>query len=128
MADEHVMSNYFPVAVGHAGHQWLVSLLANYFDSWQELKQAFIDNFIATCEQPGNKYDLQRIRDRKDEPLQVIFVAGLLTSSNEVVDECLLELLPRIKVVCWRADQPLVACMADGDWEVIRQDMLVSHG
>ena len=42
----------------------------NYFDSWQELKQAFIDNFIATCEQPGNKYDLQRIRDRKDEPLR----------------------------------------------------------
>ena len=37
---------------------------------WQELKQAFIDNFIATCEQPGNKYDLQRIRDRKDEPLR----------------------------------------------------------
>jgi hypothetical protein len=70
MADEHVMSNYFPVAVGHAGHQWLVSLPPNYFDSWQELKQAFIDNFIATCEQPGNKYDLQRIRDRKDEPLR----------------------------------------------------------
>ena len=61
MADEHVMSKYFLVVVGHAGHQWLVSLLANYFDSWQELKQAFIDNFIATCEQPGNKYDLQRI-------------------------------------------------------------------
>jgi hypothetical protein len=70
MADEHVMSNYFLVAVGHAGHQWLVSLPANYFDSWQELKQAFIDNFIATCEQPGNKYDLQWIRDRKDEPLR----------------------------------------------------------
>jgi hypothetical protein len=50
-------------------HQWLVSLPANYFDSWQELKQAFIDNFIATCEQPGNKYDLQQIRDHKDEPL-----------------------------------------------------------
>ena len=70
MADEHVMSNYFPVVVGHAGHQWLVSLPANYFDSWQELRQAFIDNFIATCEQPGNKYDLQRIRDQKDEPLR----------------------------------------------------------
>ena len=70
MADEHVMSNYFPVAVGHAGHQWLVSLPANYFDSWQELRQAFIDNFITTCEQPGNKYDLQWIRDWKDEPLR----------------------------------------------------------
>jgi hypothetical protein len=29
----------------------------------------FIDNFIATCDQPGNKYDLESIRDRADEPL-----------------------------------------------------------
>jgi len=36
----------------------------------EELRQAFIDNFIATCEQPGNKYDLERIRDRKNEPLR----------------------------------------------------------
>jgi len=34
------------------------------------LRQAFIDNFIATCEQPRNKYDLERIRDRKNEPLR----------------------------------------------------------
>jgi hypothetical protein len=29
-----------------------------------------LGNFIATCEQPGNKYDLQRIQDHKDEPLR----------------------------------------------------------
>ncbi|XP_066357989.1 uncharacterized protein [Miscanthus floridulus] len=29
-----------------------------------------MDNFIATCEQPGNKYDLQWIHDRRDEPLR----------------------------------------------------------
>jgi hypothetical protein len=33
------------------------------------LHQAFVKNFIATCEQPGNKYDLQRIHDARDEPL-----------------------------------------------------------
>ena len=60
--------------------------------------------------------------------LQIIFVSGLFASSNEVVDECLPELLPRIKVVRRQAGQPLVACMADGDWEVIRHDVLVSHG
>ena len=27
----------------------------------------FIDNFIATCEQAANKYDLERIRDCKNE-------------------------------------------------------------
>jgi len=62
--------HYFSVILDQAGHQWLLGLLENSFDSWEELRQAFIDNFIATCEQPGNKYDLERIRDRKNEPLR----------------------------------------------------------
>ena len=64
------MANYFPVVLDQAGHQWLLGLPEDSFDSWKELRQAFIDNFIATCEQPGNKYDLERIRDRKNEPLR----------------------------------------------------------
>jgi hypothetical protein len=70
MGDEHVMANYFPVVVGPVGHQWLVSLPENQFDSWYALHQAFVKKFIATYEQPGNKYDLQRIRDARDEPLR----------------------------------------------------------
>jgi hypothetical protein len=34
------------------------------------LHQTFVENFIATCEQPGNKYNLQRIRNARDEPLR----------------------------------------------------------
>jgi len=64
------MANYFPVILDQAGHQWLLGLPEDSFDSWEELCQAFIDNFITTCEQPGNKYDLKRIRDRKNEPLR----------------------------------------------------------
>jgi hypothetical protein len=64
------MANYLLVVLDQAGHQWLLSLPENQFDSWAQLKQAFIDNFIATCDQPGNKYNLERIRDRKDEPLR----------------------------------------------------------
>jgi hypothetical protein len=63
------MANYFPVVLDQAGHQWLLSLPENQFDSWSDLRQAFIDNFIATCDQSGNKYDLERIRDRAGEPL-----------------------------------------------------------
>jgi hypothetical protein len=63
MGDEHVMANYFPVVVGPVGHQWLVSLPENHFDSWYALHRAFVKNFIASYEQPGNKYDLLRIRD-----------------------------------------------------------------
>ena len=70
MGDKHVMGNYFPVVLDKAGHQWLLRLPENSFDSWEELQQASIDNFIATYEQPGNKYDLERIRDRKNEPLR----------------------------------------------------------
>jgi hypothetical protein len=50
MGDEHVMANYFPVVVGPVGHQWLVSLPKNQFDSWYALRRAFIENFIATYE------------------------------------------------------------------------------
>jgi len=63
------MANYFPVVLDQASHQWLLGLPEDSFDSWEELRQTFIDNFIATCEHPGNKYDLERIRDRKNEPL-----------------------------------------------------------
>jgi len=68
--DEHVMVNYFPIVLDQADHQWLLGLLENQFNSWEELCQAFIDNFIATYEQPSNKYDLERIQDRKNEPLR----------------------------------------------------------
>jgi len=63
------MANYFLVFLDQDGHQWLLSLPKDSFDSWEELRQAFINNIIATCEQPRNKYDLERIRDRKNEPV-----------------------------------------------------------
>ena len=47
-----------------------VSVRIPLIDTLDKLRQAFIDNFIATCEQPRNKYDLERIRDRKNEPLR----------------------------------------------------------
>jgi hypothetical protein len=64
------MANYLPVVLDQAGHQWLLSLLENQFDNWSDLQQAFIDNFITTCDQPGNKYNLERIHDRAGEPLR----------------------------------------------------------
>jgi len=38
--DEYVMANYFPVVLNQAGHQWLLGLPKNSFDSWEELQQA----------------------------------------------------------------------------------------
>jgi hypothetical protein len=38
IGDEHVMANYLPVVLDQAGHQWLLSLPENQFDSWAQLK------------------------------------------------------------------------------------------
>jgi hypothetical protein len=64
------MANYLPVVLDQVDHQWHLSLSENQFDSWSALRQAFINNFIATCDQPGNKYDLECICDRAGEPLR----------------------------------------------------------
>jgi hypothetical protein len=32
-------------------------------DTWAQLRRAFINNYMATCQQPGNKYDLKKVRD-----------------------------------------------------------------
>jgi hypothetical protein len=51
--DEYVMANYLPVVLDEAANQWLLSLREDSIDSWAELRRAFIDNFMATYEQPG---------------------------------------------------------------------------
>jgi hypothetical protein len=61
------------------------------------------------------------------DPLQIVLVAELFTSSNEIVDEGLPEFLPRIKIIRWQANQPLVTYMTNRDWEVVRHDVLISH-
>ena len=58
MGDEHVMANYLPIILDQASHQWFLSLPKNSIDSWVELRETFLDNFIATYDTPGNKYDL----------------------------------------------------------------------
>jgi hypothetical protein len=58
VGDEHVMTNY------------LLVVPENLFDTWSDLRQTFINNFIATCDQSSNKYDLECIRDRAGEPLR----------------------------------------------------------
>jgi hypothetical protein len=49
-------------------NQWLLSLREGSIDTWSQLRRAFIDNYMATCQQPGNKYDLEKVRDYPNEP------------------------------------------------------------
>jgi hypothetical protein len=65
-----VTSTSWPITFPWWSARWGTNGLSeNQFDSWYALRQAFVKNFIATYEQPGNKYDLQRIRDARDELL-----------------------------------------------------------
>jgi hypothetical protein len=68
--DENVMANYLPVVINQSMNQCLLSLREGSIDTWAQLRRAFIDNYMATCQQPGNKYDLKKVRDYLNEPLR----------------------------------------------------------
>jgi hypothetical protein len=55
--DEDVMANYLPVVINQSVNQWLLSLREGSINTWAQLRRAFIDNYMATCQQPDNKYD-----------------------------------------------------------------------
>jgi hypothetical protein len=67
--DKDVMANYLPVVINQSANQWLLSLRKGSINTWAELRKAFIDNYIATCQQPGNKYNLEKVRDYPNKPL-----------------------------------------------------------
>lgn len=47
---EDVMANYLPVVINHVANQWLLGLKEKSIDSWTQLKESFIKNFMATCQ------------------------------------------------------------------------------
>jgi hypothetical protein len=67
--DEDMMANYLHVVINQSANQWLLSLREGSIDTWAQLRRAFIDNYMATYQQPDNKYDLEKVRDYPNEPL-----------------------------------------------------------
>ena len=39
-------------------------------ESWDDLKKVFIKNYMATCQQPSTKYDLEKLHQTSREPLR----------------------------------------------------------
>jgi hypothetical protein len=37
--------------------------------SWDDLKKVFTENYMATCEQPSTKYDLEKLHQTSEESL-----------------------------------------------------------
>ncbi|GJN28804.1 hypothetical protein PR202_gb16971 [Eleusine coracana subsp. coracana] len=68
--DSYVMANYLPVCLDPAVRIWLTSLLEQSITSWGDLNRKLIESFQATCNRPGNHFDLTQIKQKTDEPLR----------------------------------------------------------
>ncbi|GJN36989.1 hypothetical protein PR202_gb25899 [Eleusine coracana subsp. coracana] len=68
--DSYVMANYLPVYLDLAVRIWLTSLPEESITSWGDLNRNLIESFQATCNRPGNHFDLTRIKQKIDEPLR----------------------------------------------------------
>ncbi|GJN40065.1 hypothetical protein PR202_gn00487 [Eleusine coracana subsp. coracana] len=68
--DSYVMANYLLVYLDPAVLIWLTSLPEESITSWGDLNRKLIESFQATCNRPGNHFDLTRIKQKTDEPLR----------------------------------------------------------
>jgi len=64
-----VIANYLPVMLSQSTNNWLMGLGEDSIESWDDLKRVFIENYMATCQQPGTKYDLEKLHQTSREPL-----------------------------------------------------------
>ncbi|GJN37011.1 hypothetical protein PR202_gb25927 [Eleusine coracana subsp. coracana] len=70
IGDSYVMANYLPVCLDPAVQIWLTSLPEESITSWGDLNRKLIESFQATCNRPGNHFDLTRIKKKIEEPLR----------------------------------------------------------
>ena len=56
-----VMANYLPIMVSQSTNNWLMGLGEDSIESWDDLKRVFIKNYMATCQQPSTKYDIEKL-------------------------------------------------------------------
>jgi hypothetical protein len=58
------------MALESAPLTWLESLKPNSIDSWEDLKQAFIDNFQGSMIRAGTRHDLSQVKQEMNETLR----------------------------------------------------------
>ncbi|GJN40489.1 hypothetical protein PR202_gb29710 [Eleusine coracana subsp. coracana] len=68
--DSYVMASYLLVCLDPTVHIWLTSVPEESITSWGDLNKKLIESFQATCNRPGNHFDLTRIKQKTDEPLR----------------------------------------------------------
>ena len=64
-----VMANDLPVMLSQSANNWLMGLREDSIKSWDDLKKVFVENYVATFQQHGMKYDLEKLHQTSGEPL-----------------------------------------------------------
>ncbi|GJN39965.1 hypothetical protein PR202_gb29122 [Eleusine coracana subsp. coracana] len=67
--DSYLIANYLPICLDPAVRIWLTSIPEESITSWGDLNRKLIEIFQATCNRPGNHFDLTRIKQKTNEPL-----------------------------------------------------------
>ena len=64
------MAAYFPVKMGPQALNWLKALPAGSINSWQDLCNAFIQYYQASCPDPKTRWDLASVIQQPNESLR----------------------------------------------------------
>ncbi|RLN03691.1 putative polyprotein [Panicum miliaceum] len=62
---------YFPMALETAPLTWLESLIKNFIDSWEQLRNVFINNFQGAIARAGTRHDLSLCKQERNELLRL---------------------------------------------------------
>ena len=63
------MANYLLAILSQTANNWLMGLREDSIEFWDDLKKVFVENYMAMCQQPGMKYDLEKLHQTSREPL-----------------------------------------------------------
>ena len=67
--DNDIMAAYFPVMMGPQALNWLEALPAGSINSWQDLCNAFVQYYQASCPGPKTRWDLASVVQQLDGSL-----------------------------------------------------------
>ena len=76
---------YLPLKLKGPARHWLNNLPENSIDSWEDLEEAFLDNFQGTYVRPPDADDLSHITQQPEESARK-FWTKFLTKKNQIVD------------------------------------------
>ena len=76
---------YLPLKLKGSARHWLNSLPANSIGSWENLADAFLDNFQGTYVRPPDADDLSHITQQPRESARKLWTR-FLTKKNQIVD------------------------------------------